>query len=89
MFSSFVAHCNANLLGLSFTHVIDPGKIVFLDMKEIPSSVKTIPNPPVVILISIILAVTIQLGFGTFLVDNSIGYAEIVPKRRSMLHREP
>lgn len=91
VFSSFVTYCNANPLGLSFNHVIDPVEIVFLDfhMKEIPLSVKTIANPPVVILISINLAATIQLGFGTFQVDNSIGYTGIVPKWRSMLHREP
>lgn len=32
MFSSFVAHCNTNELGLSFTHVLDPTELVFLDL---------------------------------------------------------
>lgn len=32
VFTSFVAHCNANNLGLSFTHVLDPNELVFLDL---------------------------------------------------------
>lgn len=32
VFYFFVAHCNANSLGLFFTYVIDPGEIVFLDL---------------------------------------------------------
>lgn len=32
VFSSFVTHCNANALGLSFTHVIDSHELVFLDL---------------------------------------------------------
>lgn len=30
---SFVKHCNCNSLGLSFTHVIDPEKLIFLDLE--------------------------------------------------------
>lgn len=31
-FSSFVAHCNNNSMGLSFTHVLDSEELVFLDL---------------------------------------------------------
>lgn len=30
--SSFVAYCNAKSMGLSFTHVLDPKELVFLDL---------------------------------------------------------
>lgn len=32
VFSSFVAHSNANSLGLSFTHALDPNELGFLDL---------------------------------------------------------
>lgn len=32
VFSSFVAHCNNNSMGLSFTHVLDTHELVFLDL---------------------------------------------------------